>query len=106
MSGERIDHAAEARRNADAADGMYGQIENRNGDMSVAQQIEVQTLALVAQVHATLALAEQQRIANLIAIAEFRVAPTDAPALRYLALEPVGDYDAQPTAEIREALGL
>lgn len=65
---ERIDHAAEAERLAVLAGFTYGTIDTRNGDMAVAQQIEAQTLATTAQVHATLALVEQQRIANLIAI--------------------------------------
>lgn len=66
---ERIDHAAEARRLASLADAAYGQIDPRNGDMAVAQMVENQTLAIQAQVHATLALVEQQRIANLIIVA-------------------------------------
>lgn len=54
---ERIDHAAEARK-------ALGHI---TGVDPATNQI---TLALEAQVHATLALVEQQRIANLIALTD------------------------------------
>lgn len=64
---ERIDHAAEARRLAEMASRAYSTIEHRNGEVAVAQELENQTLAVTAQAHATLALVEQQRIANLIA---------------------------------------
>ena len=50
---ERIDHAAEAREWIDAAAGHPGAI----------------STAILAQAEATLALVEQQRIANLIALA-------------------------------------
>lgn len=65
---ERMDHAAEARRLADLTSASYGHIEVRNGDMAVAQMIEAQMLSVTAQVHATLALVAEQRIANLVAI--------------------------------------
>lgn len=70
---ERIDHVAEARRLAAIAEQSYGQIELRNGDMSVAQQVEAQTPAVTAQVHATLALVDQQRTANLLAFSALAV---------------------------------
>lgn len=63
-----FDHAEEARRVSEIAAGSYGQIEVRNGDMAVALQIEAQTQAILAQAHATLALVEQQRTANLVAL--------------------------------------
>lgn len=59
-----------------------------------------------AQAHATLALAEQQRIANLIALGQFRIDPNEAPMFRHLVGEPTSDLDVAPAAEIREALGL
>jgi hypothetical protein len=56
---DRIDHAAEARRN----------IEGLHDYQSEAGTTEASllTVAIEAQAHATLALVEQQRIANLIA---------------------------------------
>ena len=61
MSG-RIDHAAEARKRI-----VWGEEwMEREGDTDVTNTV----VALHAQVHATLALAEQQRIANLIALSE------------------------------------
>lgn len=106
MSVERIAHAAEARRLAEMADFTYGQIEVRNGAMAVAQTVEAQTLAVTAQVHATLALVEQQRIANLIALGSYRVGANDYPALRHLVIEPVNDFEVAPVQQIREGLGL
>lgn len=55
---ERIDHATEAVRT-------LAQI------VGVDERTNQITLALDAQVHATLALVEQQRIANLLTIAQF-----------------------------------
>ena len=57
----RIDHAAEARKRIVWGEGWM----EREGDTDVTNAV----VALHAQVHATLALAEQQRIANLIALA-------------------------------------
>ena len=51
---ERIDHAAEAREWIDAAAGHPGAV----------------STAILAQAEATLALVEQQRIANLIALSQ------------------------------------
>lgn len=59
-----------------------------------------------AQAEATLALVEQQRIANLIALGSIRIGPNDTPALRHLIVEPKNEYDVQPTAAISEGLGL
>lgn len=64
---KRINHVSEAERLTEISSGTYGQIDFRNEGMSVALMLEAQTLAVNAQVHATLALVEQQRIANLIA---------------------------------------
>ena len=63
-------------------------------------------LTAAAQAGAKLAFVEQQRVANLIALGQFRVGVDDLPALRYLAVEPRDEYSIQPTTEIREALGL
>lgn len=59
-----------------------------------------------AQAYATLALAEQQRMANLIALGQFRIGPNEAPLFRHFVVEPTSDLDVAPVAEIREALGL
>jgi hypothetical protein len=56
---ERIDHAAEAVSDIRYADEVLAD----GGDSEVAKAV-----AAVAQVHATLALVEQQRIANLMAV--------------------------------------
>lgn len=86
---ERIDHAAEALRYLPATgDGM------NTGRIAVAQ------------VHATLALVEQQRIANLVALGQFRIVPEDWPAKRVLYYKPVRTSSDGPEAEIREALGI
>ncbi|WDH77881.1 hypothetical protein PTQ19_10145 [Microbacterium esteraromaticum] len=76
---DRIDPAAEARRSLGLIKG-------------VDEQTNQITLALEAQVHATLALVEQQRIANLIALSEHQTPPRHHPgALR---------------EDVREGLGL
>lgn len=59
-----------------------------------------------AQVYATLELAEQTRVANIIALASLRIAPDGVPALRHLAVQPKDDYCVEPTDEIKEALRL
>lgn len=63
---ERIDHAAEAKA-------FLGNIEwgNQGGDYLAA-----------AQLHATLALVEQQRIANLVALGQYTIVPGDMPVYR------------------------
>lgn len=58
---ERIDHVAEAMQHISWAH----EQQEREGDMGNVPRDD----ALLAQVHATLALVEQQRIANLIALA-------------------------------------
>jgi hypothetical protein len=76
---ERIDHAAEARE----------LLENYAPDY------------MVAQVHATLALVEQQRIANLIAISQFNHVADDQTRI-YTDLEAAIAW----RNEAAEALGL
>ena len=67
---ERIDHAKKARRNID---GLHDyQAEEGMSDESML------TVAIEAQVHATLALVEQQRIANLIAYGQIDFKKSDA----------------------------
>ncbi len=64
------------------------------------------TVALEAQVKATLALAEQQRIANIIALASLRIRPDQVPPLLHLAVCPVGEFGTAPKAEIADVLGI
>ena len=96
--GRRVDHAAEARRALDGAEGHYW-------DESPEQ---VALYLQKAQAEATPALVEQQRIANLIALGSFRVVASELPPFRGLVVVPRGlsDYDLEPHQEIREALGL
>ena len=52
------------------------------------------------------ALVEQQRIANLIALGQFRVGPGELPPFRHLVMRPANAYDVEPTADIAAALGI
>lgn len=94
---ERIDHAAAAREWAE------------RGFQASEASAEVRCLAQ-AQVHATLALVEQQRIANIIAIAnnvseDPDVTVTAGERAAWLALcDETSPHSLRP--EIREALGL
>lgn len=105
---ERIDHAAEARDwLADAP------VELREAGLD-SHTAECAALCVgMAQAEATLALVEVQREANeiaraqaLIALGQFRVGVDDLPHLRYLVLQPVGEYGVEPTPEIARALGI
>ena len=87
---ERIDHAAKAQ-------GLL--------NLLPASFHEDEVIAL-AQVHATFALVEQQRIANLIALGQFRVGPNELPPFRHLVMRPVNAYDVEPTTDIAAALGI
>ena len=60
------------------------------------------TVAIEAQTLATLALVEQQRIANLIALAGLEM---NGP-LRHLAIQPDGPYSIDVKDDIAAALGL
>lgn len=62
-SNERIDHAAEARRELEFTESQFRDI---NGNPSGVGFEKALVAATQAQVHATLALVEQQRIANLL----------------------------------------
>lgn len=96
---ERIDHVAQALRDRDYAESPGP------GDPTLATN-----WLLSAQVHATLALVEQQRIANLIALATgvdvisghgiARMASNEAH--RHLVSDPNGEF----LPKIREALGM
>lgn len=59
-----------------------------------------------AQLNATLALVEQQRVANLIALAGLRVDPSGMPPLRHLAITPNGEFSVGAAPDIAAALGI
>lgn len=98
---ERIDHAARARvleTNAWARGGVHG-------DALIRRPEERRDMIASAQVHATLALAEQQRIQNLIALARnSRVTPSPL----FVDEPDPWDFDARGTLrpEIAAALGI
>lgn len=103
---ERIDHTGWAREFIRAA-------ENAFDDEVTIDAREAPTVAeniALAQVHATLALVEQQRLANLITLAAIPGAGTLETAAAHALLIPSddADWDSRPTIrpEIREGLGL
>ena len=91
---DRIDHAAEARKHIDWA--------HEQQSVEGCWEDSVRDYALIAQAEATLALAEQQKIANVIALAGLTM---DGP-LRHLAVQPMGEISVQPTDDIAAALGV
>lgn len=92
---DRIDHAAEARRLTSAV---------TTRDWAEESPPYVDRRTAVARVHATLALVEQQRIANLIALAngDTHLSTT---AYSQLAVEP-GIRPAEFRPDIAAALGV
>jgi hypothetical protein len=109
---ERIDHVAEARRLLSA---------EANGGTQAERALLLQGAMQAAQVHATLALVEQQRIANLIALASGEGSSWDEalPILRDEAAAALMEFERTPATpfsgpddypvvrvEIRKALGL
>ena len=103
MSDEKIDHAAEAVRVAYLADN-YDRADHFTGAVGVSIGVESLVQAQIAQVHATLALVEQQRIANLIALGQFTVVPGDMPIFRHVVFDKETGEGISP--EIRKGLGL
>lgn len=89
MTTERIDHAAKARFWIE-----------REANMN-APYVPSETGFALAQVHATLALVEQQRIANLIELARFRHEGEDDQSI-FTAIE----ASAKWRKEAAEGLGL
>lgn len=96
---ERIDHAAEAR---EALADTREFIENIEEPSAYALRVAANGFA-EAQAHATLALVEQQRIANLIAI---WAVPNDAETHLVKAGGVTKDAGDRSAVEITEALGL
>lgn len=92
---KRIDHAAEAERLLTHAGEGHGDV----GWGGLEDAIRGYGLA-------TLALVEQQRIANLIALGQFRVGPDELPPFRHLVMQPVNAYDVEPTTDIAAVLGI
>lgn len=92
-----IDHAATAQQ---ILDGVHTLDSLGQADLA----------ALIAQVHATLALVEQQRIANLIALAQVKVHATDQysryAGVIYEASKGVTGLEPALRADIRQGLGL
>lgn len=86
---DRIDHAAQARKLIE------------NARINSRRDVTVEA----AQVHATLALVEQQRIANVIALSQAtnadgsRIAP-------WALTHPVDDWSVALNDDIREGMGL
>lgn len=95
-TGQRIDHVSTAR----------GALTNAAALLQSHDDAGALGMATVANAEATLALVEQQRIANLIALGQFRIGPNDLPPLRHLVVEPADEYKVQPVEAIREGLGL
>ncbi|MGW9345557.1 hypothetical protein ACWGR3_28810 [Streptomyces albidoflavus] len=91
----RIDHAAEAKR-------LAGIVVESDDPKVVTLQVVANTIG--AQVHATLALVEQQRIANLIALSQgtFPNGQRYTDRIHY----PLDEYSVAMNEDIREALGL
>lgn len=90
MSG-RIDHATESR----------GLLYYATEAVPPGPSEMRSTYIAEAQVHATLALVEQQRVANLIALAQVTIVPGDMPVMRGIIWE-----GERLRSDIREALGL
>ena len=87
---ERIDHAAEAREWIDAAARHPGAV----------------STAILAQAEATLALVEQQRIANEQIAEVIHHVLNELPPFRHLVMRAANAYDVEPTTDIATALGI
>lgn len=96
---ERIDHAAEAKKHIDWA--------HEQQKVEGEFDFTVRDNALIAQAEATLALVEQQRIANILAIACADVGEVPL-AFRDLARRGLvkAGREGNPRDDIREGLGL
>ena len=101
MSGERKDYeVSDHKKNAEWLLRRASHYRD-HGEIETAK-----ACAQAAQAEATLALVEQQRVANLIALGQFRVGVDDLPHLRHLVIEPVNEIDVAPTEEICAVLGI
>lgn len=98
---DRIDHAAAARRHVEWA-------HEWQGDEGSTDATNIATV-LLAQTHATLALVEQQRIANLIALAgasDSIRARQQAEEVLYQPTPVQAGIDLPLSPEIADALGI
>lgn len=93
------DHKAEAKICIDSSH------RQRLDGLGPTEAIKAGLYMLQAQVHATLYLAEQQRLANLIALAAHEPGKSEA-YWRALLSNPVNEMALELKPEIREALGL
>lgn len=112
MSAARIDHVAAAKQSVKAiAKTLWQVVPMSRGGLTNDERVRIAAVhAAEAQAEATLALVEQQRIANLIALATgvdvisghgiARMASNEAH--RHLVSDPNGEF----LPEIREALGM
>ncbi|MFJ4173355.1 hypothetical protein [Microbacterium sp. NPDC089696] len=103
---ERIDHVAEARRLQETARGIV-----TDNPTAFAPYMAAVILLDEARLEAQLALVEQQRIANVLALlrieSENRITPTDALDSIYEIEAPEwGEKKLSTRDEIKEALGL
>lgn len=94
MTTERTDHVAKAKA-----------LLTRNAQFTDPDLAEI-SADCAGLTHATLALVEQQRIANLIALGQFRVGAEDLPHLRHLVIRPKNEYDIDSVPDIAAALGI
>lgn len=90
-----IDHKAEAEKLLSDAGEDIGVEEFAHADLKIK----------AAHVEATLYLAEQQRVANLIALGQV-VAGDGSRPFRHLVMRAVNEYDVGPVPDIARALGL
>ncbi len=96
----RIDHAAEARRLQGSARDIIRAANKSPG--TLAPHMAAVIMLDDARLEAQLALVEQQRISNLIALAGLEM---NGP-LRHLAIQPDGPYSVDVKPDIAAALGL
>lgn len=110
ITAERVNHVAEAKRVMTDGEHAVGRARDAaaNGNHRVADGYGAKAHGcwMQAQVHATLALVEQQRIANVIALGQFRVAPGDVAHFRHVVAQPKDEFTLQVSPQIAEALGL
>jgi len=90
---------------SDRIDYLYNAQERVKVALKDPDQGNALVTAQIATAEALIALTQQQRIANLIAMGQFSNGDS-RPPLMNLAVEATDEYRIQPVAAIREALGL
>lgn len=105
MSADRTDHAAESRRIVADGEAAVGKLREAHdsGNYLIADEYGKKAIGCwaQAQVHATLALVEQQRVANLIHLADGARAEYNATYE-----QSTGEFFLDLNRQIREGLGL